>query len=139
MSGSAMDRRLFLLRSLMAAAAGVVAPPLAGCAAGGGDTAATPEELAALMLRDDAVLRLGREYLAAHPGESDPAALAGLLAAGLPALEDAAGRQALLARIRDDYAAGRTVILSGWVLSLSEGRLCALAARAAGSQPAAAG
>ena len=34
----------------------------------------------------------------------------------------------MLAQVRADYAGGRTVMLSGWVLSVSEARLCALAA-----------
>ena len=125
MSGrGTVDRRVFLVRTFMLAAAGALASPLAGCGSGG---EAAPEDLAAWMLRDDAVFRLGQEYLAAHQNEADAAALTGLLAAGLPDLDDPAARRALLARVRDDYAAGRTVILSGWVLSVSEGRLCALA------------
>lgn len=126
MSGNgAVDRRVFLVRTFMLAAAGVLAPPLAGCGRGGRE--ATPEELAAWMLQDDAVTRLGREYLAAHADEADAGTLTGLLAAGLPDLDDPAARRTLLARVREDYAAGRTAILSGWVLSESEGRLCALA------------
>jgi hypothetical protein len=126
MSGrGTVDRRVFLVRTFMLAAAGALASPLAGCGSGGGE--ATAEDLAAWMLRDDAVIRLGQEYLAAHEDEADAAVLTGLLAAGLPDLDDPAARRALLARVRDDYAAGRTVILSGWVLSVSEGRLCALA------------
>lgn len=131
MSGeNTVDRRVFLVRSFMVAAAGVLASPLQGCGSGGGE--ADPRELAAWMVQDDAVIRLGREYLAAHQDEADAAVLAGLLAAGLPDLEDPAARSDLLAQVRDDYAAGRTAILSGWVLSVSEGRLCALATLVAG-------
>jgi hypothetical protein len=126
MSGeSTVDRRVFLVRTFMVAAAGVLGSPLAGCGSGGGE--ADPQDLAAWMGRDDAVIRLGQEYLAAHQDEADTGVLTGLLAAGLPDLEDPAARTDLLARVREDYAAGRTAILSGWVLSISEGRLCALA------------
>jgi len=120
-----VDRRVFLVQSFMVAAAGVLAAPLQGCGSGGGE--ADPRELADWVLRDDAVIRLGQEYLAAHQDEADAAVLTGLLAAGLPDLDDPAARNDLLARVRDDYAAGRTAILSGWVLSFTEGRLCALA------------
>lgn len=41
------------------------------------------------------------------------------------------------ARIRGDFAAGRTVLLDGWVLSRTEAELCARVALRFGESPAA--
>jgi len=74
---------------------------------------------------------LGERYLAAFPEEA--AALAPLAAevrragAGGPA----ALRRAVGGRIRADFAAGQTVVLDGWVMARTEGRIAALAARGA--------
>ena len=57
---------------------------------------------------------LGAAYLRAYP--DDP--LTTILA------DDVA------ARVRDDFADGRVVVLNGWMLSITEARLCALAVRA---------
>jgi len=38
-------------------------------------------------------------------------------------------RAQLAARVREDFAAGRIVMLDGWMLSATEARLCALALR----------
>ena len=59
---------------------------------------------------------------------SSAPALLKLLVPAAARLDDAAARERMLVQVRADYAAGRTVILSGWVLSVSEARLCALAA-----------
>jgi hypothetical protein len=40
-------------------------------------------------------------------------------------------RAQLTARVRGDFAAGRIVVLEGWMLSATEARLCALALRSA--------
>ena len=74
MSGeSTVDRRVFLVRAFMVAAAGALASPLAGCGDGGGE--ADPQDLAVWMGRDDAVMRLGREYLVARQDEADTGVL----------------------------------------------------------------
>ena len=79
---------------------------------------------------------VGEEYLRLHPTEDDDAQLVRRLAGGreaewerLAASDPAAFRERVRARHRDDFAAGRTVALRGWVLSETEARLCALAAR----------
>lgn len=134
MSGARqMQRRAFVVRSLMLAAAGALGPPLAGC--GGEAREMTAAELAAWLPGEAAVVRLGREYLEGVPDENEAATLLGLLVADAGNLDDAAARARMLSQIRADYAGGRTVILSGWVLSVSEARLCALAALEAASSP----
>jgi len=123
--GGQVKRRAFVVRALMLAAAGALGPPLTGCAGGRDMTAA---DLAAWLPHEEAVVRLGREYLGSHPGETEPAALLKLLVPAAARLDDAAARERMLEQVRADYAEGRTLILSGWVLSVSEARLCALAA-----------
>jgi len=72
---------------------------------------------------------IGQAYLAAVPEESDQAALL----AGLGVAEDAVGDpnamlDALADQVHADFAAGDTIQLDGWALSLTEARLCALIA-----------
>ena len=78
---------------------------------------------------------VGRAYLADHPDEADRDRLAAQLGAGLrcqdcdPARSDTARLRAGLARqLRADFGQSRVVRVDGWVLSLTEARLCALAA-----------
>ena len=83
---------------------------------------------------------VGEEYLRLHPTEDDDDQLVRRLAGErsrevewerLAASDPAAFRESVRARHREDFAAGRTVTLRGWVLSETEARLCALAARTA--------
>jgi hypothetical protein len=77
---------------------------------------------------------IGSEFLRSRPDEAEPALLVAALAEGVPGGATAiagAGewelRAILSARSTDDFAAGRTVMLRGWILSETEARLCALA------------
>lgn len=75
---------------------------------------------------------LGREYLRTRAAEADADELArrlGLPGADLTALGPAEARslkEEILRRHRDDFERGRVVDLQGWILSLTEVRLCAL-------------
>ena len=62
---------------------------------------------------------LGRAYLQRHPHEALPTRLAEVVP------EDPLVRNR---QVRADFAAGRVVILGGWILSLTECRYCALQA-----------
>ncbi|MEQ9640993.1 MAG: hypothetical protein RIM84_13305 [Alphaproteobacteria bacterium] len=102
--------------------------------------AGTPRPAAALSRADQAVRalrapaaarRVGRRYLAEHAQEADAARLAAHIEAALAARGDGVElRQALRNAVRADMRAGRSVLVDGWVLSLTEARLCALAALA---------
>jgi hypothetical protein len=137
MSEASLRRREFLQRlgtgALSALAlSGAVSAPL-GCARG--------DPLLEVLLRlfDDpkAAGVVGAAYLARAPAEADRERLLALLTgdhvAGYRELA-AADPDALLARLRaqhrDDFAAGRVADVDGWILSLTEARLCALAALA---------
>ena len=66
---------------------------------------------------------LGREYLALHPLDPALKEVLALLRAPADAADTPVRR--LREMIRDDYVAGRTVNLSGWFISRTEG--CILA------------
>ena len=99
-----MNRRRFLRLSALCAAAGVASP-------GSRAPAYSPPELLHL-LGPDAVRRLGRHYRETVPDADLPAADPEHRHSGSP--------------VRDDFAAGRTVVVLGWVLSVTEARQCAL-------------
>ena len=70
------------------------------------------------LLKDEQVRSIGRRYIERY-WSADVRLEA--LALGLP---DEPGR--LENQVRNDFSAGRTVILNGWVLSVTEARQCAL-------------
>jgi len=122
-----MDRRHFITR----AAAGALAFGLPGAAWQTGPSAhlqtlARPALLD--MLGERRVRDLGMHYREAYPAERDADILrAAILGSDMPPLADAPALRAYLkATIRNDFAAGRTVLLRGWMLSVTEARQCAL-------------
>jgi hypothetical protein len=93
--------------------------------------------LAAFFPDAGAARALGEEFLVAYPAEDERDALLRQLAGGresaweaLAAGDPAALREALREAHRADLAEGRVVLVRGWLLSQTEARLCALAARA---------
>jgi hypothetical protein len=87
----------------------------------------------------DSARALGAEYLKHFPDEDDDTILLEGLTGGaaraseweeLASSDPQALRQSIRQRHREDFRAGRTRLLSGWVLSETELRLCALVARA---------
>jgi hypothetical protein len=63
---------------------------------------------------------IGREYLGHYPRDPALKEVLALLRTPAEAGQPAAGRR-LREMIREDYIAGRTVSLSGWVVSRTEG------------------
>jgi hypothetical protein len=121
-----MIGRRTLLRSGLIAALALLAGPLAPRRA----AAAGPAARLVGIFREPASARaIGRAYLRQAPEEADAARLLALIHPGdCAALSASELRRAVAARQRADFAAGRTVLLDGWVLSRTEARLCALAA-----------
>ena len=127
-----------VLVSLAGMLAGVMLPSL-GPAAGEVPNSQTVDLLKILVPDLAAAGRLGRVYLAAHPAELDLERLVDevlrpmRLPGGADAI-DSPPAAVLIARVRrvviDDYLAGRIVNIDGWVLSITEARLYALAALA---------
>lgn len=90
-----------------------------------------PIQLTTLLSNRQSAAALGRAYLAAYPHEQQVAALLNQIATSAAARDTAWPGQSLRdllgQMLTDDFAADRVVILQGWVLSVTEARLCALA------------
>ncbi|HEY6609409.1 MAG TPA: hypothetical protein VI277_09460 [Candidatus Limnocylindria bacterium] len=89
--------------------------------------------LRSLVPHRAAAAALGVAYLAQVPAEASRDRLVAKLVEGQPSLAafDRSQRRLgadLARRIRSDFAAGRTVSLHGWIVSVTEGRLAALVA-----------
>ena len=119
----ALDRRRFLQLSAL----GIFAGATGACASPDSNVSADAEHLQLLsMLGADRVRQLGAHYRAATPNENTAAALRSALSDGGGLRIPFVKTPPLADRIRDDFAAGRTVVVDGWVLSLTEARQAAL-------------
>lgn len=133
--GPTLSRRRFLAHGGLAALAGVVAactssapwsvlPRLAPgpAAASGGPFAPVERGPVGHM---EPLHAIGHAWFAAHPEDGDAHDLAAAL--GVTSTADIRSQLSDLApRIRDDFAAGRTVSLDGWRLAETEVRLATL-------------
>jgi len=121
-----VKRRKFILLSLI----GTVGVSLPACQASPASRV-RPRELAAIC-DEETLGEIGNAYLQQAKNEKDIDRLSALImrdASGRPAdavlnVEDLDRR--LAQHIADDFRAGNTAVVKGWVLSLTEARLCAL-------------
>jgi hypothetical protein len=85
-----------------------------------------------LLPDTDSAVAVGRAYLRHHPGERDQKRvqylLSGALGGHLDTLDPGVLRARVRDRVRQDFAESRTAIVDGWILSITEARLCALVA-----------
>jgi hypothetical protein len=102
------------------------------------DRALTAERLVGLLTDGDKAVALGREYLRAVPEEADASVLTSVLVRSLSRQRgslvrpsDGQLRESLRQASVDDFGVERTFELDGWILALTEARLCALAAACA--------
>lgn len=118
-----MQRRHFLQLSSLTAAAISIAQ-FQGCNPDAGTVLSQPDVLS-LVAEEQSLIKIGREYLR-KTEETSAQALTRVL------LEEVSGtnpediRLALENKAQADFAAGRTLILDGWVISVTEARQCAL-------------
>lgn len=79
------------------------------------------------MLGSERVRDLGIHYRSTTPGENSASALRAKLSGGRKGLRiPFIGHQSIDDQIRDDFARGQTVLVDGWVLSVTEARQAAL-------------
>ena len=78
------------------------------------------------MLGPERVRQLGARYRASTPSEKSAAALRAALSSGHGPRIPFINRGSLDDQIRDDFSTGRTVVVDGWVLSVTEARQAAL-------------
>ena len=123
-----MDRRQFLRISATGAVVHLASTACTGDTDAAPDAAALarPELLA--IVGPEQVREIGRQYRRTVPAEDDAQALRASILAGAPwgSRLGLARRPPVAERVRDDFAADRTVVVHGWVLSVTEARQCAL-------------
>jgi hypothetical protein len=79
---------------------------------------------------EDGVPSIGRAYLRLAPAENDVRLLSDLIFSDIRSdlLDGVDVRHAVTGRVQEDFREGRVVRLRGWLVSLTEARLCALVA-----------
>ncbi len=112
-------------RQFLSAAAAGTALGLIGSGRADHDSPSDAPDLAhpelLLALGPAAVREIGEAYRALVPAESDRASLETALRAELRA-----ARASNADPVRADFAAGRTIVVNDWLLSVTEARQCAL-------------
>jgi len=78
------------------------------------------------FLGPDRVREIGSHYRAAAPGENTPEALRAAISKSRGFHVPLLGNDSLDDQIEDDFEDGRTVLVDGWVLSVTEARQAAL-------------
>jgi hypothetical protein len=121
--GQILDRRRFLQVSALGILAAVADT---GCGVFGDRAAALDKPELLTMLGPERLRQMGAHYRASTPGENTDAALRAALSGANGQSKVALTTEALDKQIRNDFAADRTVVVDGWVLSLTEARQAAL-------------
>lgn len=128
---SGPSRRRFLTHLLSLGALGA-SPRGARAASGPVPDDPVASILSRLLGHPESAVVVGRAYLQLAPDARDPARLVDLLSASCDGLALDADldtlRPRLGRRIRQDFTEGLVVDVDGWRLSLTEARLCGLAA-----------
>lgn len=85
-----------------------------------------------LLRHPHSAVIIGREYVRLAPNEREPTILLALIVSscgeGLFDSDCERTRESLRLQTRRDFEEGRVVEMHGWMLSITEARLCALAA-----------
>jgi hypothetical protein len=118
-----LDRRRFLQVSAL----GIIATVAdSGCAAESArDAAAVDRPSLLTMLGPERVRELGTRYRAATPGENTGDTLRSAISKSRGG-RAVIGNESLADLIADDFEKSRTVVVDGWVLSVTEARQAAL-------------
>jgi hypothetical protein len=120
-----MERKKFIF--LITAAATIVAVPAWYYYSGSTayDQSLTKPQLLSNIWDTETMVGIGMIYLKQHPGETDESRLTKLLSENI-SLEKGAIATSINQKIKEDYKTGRIVTIDGWILSVTEGRQCAL-------------
>lgn len=119
-----LDRRRFL--QLTAAGAVASLTDFACTRDNGEDAQALAQPALLEMLGPERAREIGTQYRAAVPRENTAAALRAAISESQHQKFSWIGSHSIEDQIRDDFAAGRTVVVKGWILSETEARQCAL-------------
>src|SRR3569833_528530 len=119
-----MERRAFV--RLSAYTALVLAMPLIdGCNTSPNDPLSQPF-LFSHIADAKTISEAGMAYRKLAPHENNATALRQLLSEGKPTMDAKALTSLLNKQVRDDFRSAKTIIVTGWVLSVTEARQCAL-------------
>lgn len=119
-----LDRRRFLQLAATGMVAGLMTSACARDA--GEDAGALGKPALVEMLGSERVREIGTQYRATVPNENTAATLRDAISNPRHQTFSWSAGGSIEGQIRDDFAAGRTVVVSGWVLSETEARQCAL-------------
>jgi hypothetical protein len=119
-----MDRRSFI----RVAGVTAVAISTSDCGVGGVDARSLARPGLLVALGDGPVRAIGARYRAMSPAEQDVGALRHAINGSRPLTARIFGARSpgIEELVRDDFARGRTVVVEGWLLSVTEARQCAL-------------
>ena len=123
-----MKRKYFIRLSAFASAA-ISLPLLHSCNAPGSDQAMVQLDFLSRLFDEQTIKMTGTSYLQKIPAEENHNKLVQLLADNSPiagSSDEKAIHQYLEGRIKKDFDEGKTIIINGWVLSITEARQCAL-------------
>jgi hypothetical protein len=118
-----MDRRRFLEVTTTGMVAAV---SNWGCAENPEDLRELAQPAALAMLGAERTRQIGTAYRADFPQEATTAALTSAISRSRRSGFNGIFGCSIDSLIHDDFEAGRTVLVSGWILSLTEARQCAL-------------
>jgi len=123
-----LDRRRFLQLSTLGVAATIV-----GDACVGSDRPDVADDRPNLleMLGPDRVRMIGKQYLASKPAETTADALRSAISKSRHESRVPLMPRSLDDQVREDFINGHTVLVDGWVLSITEARQSALFALSA--------
>ena len=119
----ALDRRQFLQLTALGIVGSIAE---SACAPTADGTGAVDRPRLLAMLGPERVRELGTHYRASTPSENSADTLRAAISNGHRLRIPSLGIGTLDDQIRDDFANGRTVVVDGWVLSVTEARQAAL-------------
>ena len=123
-----MKRKDFLQLSAFTAAA-ISLPLLHSCNAPVSENAMAQPVFLSRLFDEDTIRDAGKAYLQKTPAENDDIKLIQLLA-GNSSIADSSDEKAihqyLEEKIKQDFEEGKTILVKGWVLAVTEARQCAL-------------
>ena len=119
-----LDRRRFLQLSTLGVMT-AVADSACGVSRDRTDAAIERPQLLA-MLGPGRVRQIGTHYRASTPSENSTDSLRAVISSSRGFHIPLIGNGSIDDQIRDDFATGRTVLVDGWVLSVTEARQAAL-------------
>jgi hypothetical protein len=129
-----LNRRRFLVLTVTAGGSLLVQASLPGAELGWrGRQSTLSVKLTGLLEHQDSARIVGSEYLARYPQEADAHVLQERIVVGfaggygvLASANESTIRKLIGDRVRQDFETEQTVKLQGWILSVTEARLCAL-------------